>query len=66
MNRKDFFKLGVRWIILGCFGLLGIFLAIGRRIVVSEDCSVSHSCKSCNKFTQCLLSQANKKQKDEK
>jgi len=66
MNRKDFFKQGGRWVILSGIGLLSVFLASNQKIVTPDNCSVAPQCKSCGKYAQCELPQADKERKDGK
>lgn len=66
MNRKDFFKQGGRLAILTGIGLASAILAYNQKIVSPENCSVAPQCKSCGKYVQCTLPQANKVKSDGK
>jgi hypothetical protein len=51
MNRKEFFKTTGRLLILG-----GITTSVGYLVVnkkVTASCSVSPTCNSCGKFSDC-------------
>ena len=65
MNRKDFFKQGMRLAILSGIGLLSTILIVEKREVSPENCSISTLCKNCGKYSQCDLPQANKEKKNE-
>jgi len=66
MNRKDFFKHGGRLTLLSGIGILSAFLAYNQKIATPENCSVAPQCKSCGKYTQCVLPQADKERKNGK
>lgn len=51
MNRKDFFKTGGRLLILGGITASAGFLIVNNK--VSANCSVSPTCKSCKKISNC-------------
>ncbi len=52
MNRKEFFKTGGRFLILG-----GLAASVGYLIVnkkVSASCTVSPTCNNCGIYTDCV------------
>ncbi len=56
MNRKDFINTGARIFILGGMAASAGYLAFSKKIDTS--CSISPSCKKCDRFSGCDLPQA--------
>jgi hypothetical protein len=51
MNRKEFFNTAGRILILGGIATSAGYLVVNNKVTAS--CSVSPTCKSCSKITNC-------------
>ncbi|MCF6358902.1 MAG: hypothetical protein L3J54_13965 [Draconibacterium sp.] len=51
MNRKEFLKTTGRLLILGGFTASAGYLIVNKKVTAS--CSVSPTCKTCNKVSNC-------------
>jgi len=56
MHRKEFFKTGGRFLILGAMAATTGYLVVNQK--VDTTCSVSQACQKCGEFAKCELPQA--------
>lgn len=58
MDRKEFFRQSIRWILLSAMGVVTTVLAVDHKIVMAENCQENSPCRYCGKNTACNLPKA--------
>ena len=58
MNRKNFFDLSGRYLLLGGLAIISGLLVSRRQVSLDTKCSENFQCRNCGKLSKCQLPEA--------
>jgi len=64
MNRKKFFDLSGRYLLLGGLAIISGLLVSRRQVSLDTKCSANFQCRSCEKLSKCQLPEAESERND--